>query len=183
MTRLRVPVQLRWSDMDAYGHINNVEMFRVLEEARIAAFWTHPDPGIDGGWPTAVIDAGPGSATVMLVARQEIEYLRPLGYRRAPIIVELWIGHLGGASVEVCYEVHDGVGGTEEQAAPIPANDPADDAAAPVAAAPVAYARASTTLVLVNPATGAPRRLTAAERASWTPYFGPPVELRRRGGR
>ena len=183
MSRLRVPVQLRWSDMDAYGHINNVEMFRVLEEARIAAFWTHPHPGVDGGWPTAVIDAGPGSATVMLVARQEIEYLRPLGYRRAPIIVELWIGHLGGASVEVCYEVHDGVGGTEEPAVLPLADRTGDDAGAPVAAAPVAYARASTTLVLVNPATGSPRRLTAAERASWTPYFGPPVELRRRGGR
>ena len=30
MTRLEVPVQLRWSDMDAYQHVNNVEMFRLL---------------------------------------------------------------------------------------------------------------------------------------------------------
>ncbi|RYV52406.1 acyl-CoA thioesterase [Pengzhenrongella frigida] len=173
MSRLRVPVQLRWSDMDAYGHINNVEMFRVLEEARIAAFWAHPHPGDDGGWPTAVIDAGPGSQTVMLVARQEIEYLRPLGYRRAPIIVELWIGHLGGASVEVCYEVHDGEGGTEEH--DLPATD------VPEGEPPIVYARAATTLVLVDPATGSPRRLTDAERASWSPYFGDAVKLRRRG--
>ncbi len=171
MSRLRVPVQLRWSDMDAYGHINNVEMFRVLEEARIAAFWTHPHPGDDGGWPTAVIDAGPDAATVMLVARQEIEYLHPLGYRRAPVIVELWIGHLGGASIEVCYEVHDGAGGAE---APVPTGD---GAGAPA----VVYARACTTLVLVDPATGSPRRLTVAERTSWAPYAGPLLALRRRG--
>lgn len=176
MSRLKVPVQLRWSDMDAYGHINNVEMFRVLEEARIAAFWTHPNPGDDGGWPTAVIDAGPDAATVMLVARQEIEYLRPLGYRRAPVIVELWIGHLGGASIEVCYEVHDGAGGTEDLALPGVGEEP-DATAAP----PVVYARACTTLVLVNPATGSPRRLTVAERASWAPYGGPMLALRRRG--
>lgn len=168
MTRLRVPVQLRWSDMDAYGHISNVEMFRVLEEARIAAFWTHPDPPDDEGWPTAVLDAGPGAQTTTLVARQEIEYLRPLTYRRTPVIVELWIGHLGGASIDVCYEVHDG--------------DPTAKGAVG-AGDVVVYARACTTLVLADPATGSPRRITGAERASWSPYLGPMVELRRRGSR
>ncbi|BAS13810.1 hypothetical protein AHiyo8_21130 [Arthrobacter sp. Hiyo8] len=29
---------MRWGDMDAYGHINNVQIVRMLEEARIAAF-------------------------------------------------------------------------------------------------------------------------------------------------
>lgn len=161
--RLRIPVQLRWSDMDAYGHINNVEMLRVLEEARIAAFWTHPSPPADGGWPTAVLAAGPGARTEMLVARQEIEYVRPLGYRRTPVIVELWIGHLGGASIDVCYEVRDG-------------DLPAHADSGP-------YARACTTLALVDPATGAPRRISAAERASWSPCLGPMVALRRRGSR
>ena len=42
MARLEVDVQLRWSDMDAYAHVNNVEMLRLLEEARIEAFWSHP---------------------------------------------------------------------------------------------------------------------------------------------
>lgn len=159
MTRLRIPVQLRWSDMDAYGHINNVQMFRVLEEARIAAFWSHPSPADGDGWPTAVIDAGLGADTTTLVASQEIEYLRPLEYRRPPIVVELWIGHLGGASIDVCYEVTGGE---------TPAERP--------------YARACTTLVMADQATGSPRRITAAERASWSPYLGPMVQLRRRRG-
>ena len=158
MARLRVPVQLRWSDMDAYGHINNVELLRVLEEARIAAFWAHPSPPDGGDWPTAVIDAGLDAKTTTLVARQEIEYVRPLGYRRAPVVVELWIGHIGGASIDICYEVHDG--------GDAPASAP--------------YARACTTLVLADPATGSPRRVTAAERASWSPFLGPMVTIRRR---
>jgi len=123
-----------------------------------------------------VIDAGPGSRTATLVARQEIEYLRPLGYRRAPVIVELWIGRLGGASIDVCYEVQDGdPAGTGAVAAEVVSGD------AP--AAPAAYARACTTLVLVDPATGSPRRITVPERATWSPYLEPMVELRRRGSR
>ena len=31
---------LRWSDTDAYGHVNNVELMRLLEEARVALFFT-----------------------------------------------------------------------------------------------------------------------------------------------
>ncbi|MBB5471460.1 acyl-CoA thioesterase [Cellulomonas hominis] len=165
--RLQVPVQLRWSDMDAYGHVNNVELLRLLEEARIEAFWAHPAPAPGPtapdrpAWPTAVLDAGPGAATATLVARQEVEYLRPLGYRRTPVVVDMWIGHLGGASIDVCYEVHDG--------------DPAaTDAAGP-------YARAVTTLVLVDPASGSPRRIGDVERAAWLPYVESPPVFRRRG--
>ena len=31
--KLHVPIRLRWSDLDAYGHVNNAEMLRLLEEA------------------------------------------------------------------------------------------------------------------------------------------------------
>jgi acyl-CoA thioester hydrolase len=161
MARLEVTVQLRWSDMDAYAHVNNVEMLRLLEEARIEAFWSHPaapdGTAVDGAWPTAVLDAGPGASLSTLVARQEIEYLRPLGYRRAPVVVELWIGHLGSASLDVCYEVRD----------------------APSADGGTVYARAITTLVLVD-ASGAPTRIGREVRAAWEPYVEAPVELRRR---
>ena len=174
MTRLEVPVSLRWSDMDAYGHVNNVEMFRLLEEARIEAFWAHPadaDGARPPGWPTAVIDAGPGADVATLVARQEIEYLRPLGYRREPVVVEVWLGHLGGASLDVCYEVRD-------LRAPAAATGETDTSASAPAVQP--YARAVTTLVLVDAATGTPRRIGEVERAAWTPYVEEPVTLRRR---
>jgi acyl-CoA thioester hydrolase len=166
VTRIEVSVQLRWSDMDAYQHVNNVEMLRLLEEARIEAFWQHP-PGPDGvrpepRWATAVIDAGPGATVSTLVAHQEIQYLRPLGYRRAPVVVEMWLGHLGGASLDVCYQVRD-----------LPAADPAS----------VVHARAVTTLVLVDPVTGSPTRIAPAERAALEAFLEEPVAIRRRGSR
>jgi acyl-CoA thioester hydrolase len=164
MTRLNVPVRLRWSDLDAYGHVNNAQMLQLLEEARIEAFWSHPGGTDAVGRPTAVIDAGPGALTTTLVARQEIEYLRPLDYRRAPVVVQLWLGHLGGASIDVCYEVHD--------------DAPGADGSGGMQASP--YARASTTVVLADTATARPRRLTDAERAAWSPFLEEPIVLRRR---
>ncbi|GEL94739.1 acyl-CoA thioesterase [Cellulomonas composti] len=166
MARIEVPVQLRWSDMDAYAHVNNVEMLRLLEEARIEAFWRHP-AGTDGVVPdaaqsSAVLDAGPGSRLSTFVAHQEIQYVLPLGYRRTPVVVEMWIGHLGGASLDVCYQVRD-----------LPAADPDS----------VVYARAITTLVLVDAATGSPTRIGAAEREAWSALLEEPVAIRRRGTR
>ena len=47
-------VPLRWSDMDAYGHVNNVQFLRLLEDARVIAFHGHDsDDGgnvVETGW-------------------------------------------------------------------------------------------------------------------------------------
>ena len=152
MTRLHVPIRLRWSDLDAYGHVNNAEMLRLLEEARIQAFWvTDESSQIEGS--TAVLEGLPGSDTLTLIARQEIEYLAPIPYLRAPLDVQLWLGRLGGASLEVCYEV-----------------------CSPIGAEPfVQFAKASSTIVLVDAATGKPRRISDEERAAWTPFTEEPI--------
>ncbi|GAB4083820.1 thioesterase family protein [Myceligenerans cantabricum] len=163
--RLHIPISLRWSDLDAYQHVNNVEMLDLLQEARIEAFWRHED--VVDPLPTAVVDSGPSATTHTFVAHQEIEYLRPLEYTRRPVLVEMWFGKFGGASIEVCYAVHEG-GAT-------PASAGSGEA---LRTAP--YARASTTLVLVAAATGKPRRLTPEERAAWEPYLDDPVKFRRR---
>ncbi|GAA3868846.1 thioesterase family protein [Leifsonia kafniensis] len=162
--KLHVPIRLRWSDLDAYGHVNNAVMLRLLEEARIQAFWAtdEPDGTVSaGGASTAVLDGRPGAATLTLIARQEIEYLAPVPYLRQPIDIQLWIGNLGGASLEVCYEVW-GPGG--EQPA-------------------VLYARASTTIVLVDAETNHPRRINDVERSAWTPYLDETVVFARRPSR
>lgn len=151
--RLNVPIGVRWSDLDAYGHVNNAAMLRLLEEARIHAFW---DPGEAEGvlrTPTAVLDGSPGSRTLTLIARQEIEYLVPIPYLRAALDIQLWLGKLGGASLEVCYEVHSPLG-------------VADD---------TVYTRASTTIVLVDSSTNRPRRINDTERIAWGPYVDGPV--------
>jgi acyl-CoA thioester hydrolase len=155
--RLHIPVPVRWADLDAYGHVNNVAVFGLLEEARIAEFWRHPEAA-EPAWPTAVLDAGPGAATVTVVARQEIEYLLPIDHRREPVTVETWLGSLGGASIGVCYEI-----------------------TAPVDGERRVFVQAVTTLVLLDAATGRPRRITEDERAVWQRYVGPAVAWRRRG--
>jgi len=152
MTRLHVPVPVRWSDLDAYEHVNNARMLTLLEEARIAAFWSDPE----GGAPTAVLDTGPGSATITLVAAQRVEYLAPIPFPREPLDVELWIGRLGGASLEVCYEIFSPVGSTPR----------------------TLYTRAATTMVLVDRVTGAPRKLSDEARTAWQPYVETPIVFR-----
>jgi acyl-CoA thioester hydrolase len=157
--KLHVPIRLRWSDLDAYGHVNNAEMLRLLEEARIQAFWVTDEAGGSAvGASTAVLDGRPGAATLTLIARQEIEYLAPVPYLRQPVDVRLWLGKLGGASLEVCYEVW-----TPESVEPA-----------------VQFARASTTIVLVDAASGRPRKMNDVERTAWTPYLDDPVQFARR---
>jgi acyl-CoA thioester hydrolase len=45
------------------------------------------------------------------------------------------------------------------------------------------YARAATTLVLIDAETRRPRRIDDAERAAWQPYLGEPLQFRRGSGR
>ena len=157
--RLHVPTPLRWSDLDAYGHVNNARMLSLLEEARIQAFWVSDDTSEHAaGASTAVLDATPGATTITLIARQEVEYLAPIPYQRQPVDIELWIGHMGGASLDVCYEVYSPVG-IEPR---------------------VLYTRAVTTIVLVDAETERPRRMSDAERAAWEPYLGETIAFRRR---
>ena len=159
MPRIHVPIRLRWSDFDAYAHVNNAEMLRLLEEARIEAFWR---PDVDGdadARPTAVLDARPGAATLTLIARQEIEYLAPIPYLRSPIDIEMWIGRIGGASIEICYEMFSPEGVTPR----------------------VLFTKAATTLVMVTAATGRPERITDSLREVWEPYVEEPVQFTKRG--
>ena len=68
--RIHVPIPLRWSDFDAYAHVNNAEMLRLLEEARVFAFWVDGDLAdpVQAQWSTAVIDAGPQADTKSVIS-------------------------------------------------------------------------------------------------------------------
>jgi acyl-CoA thioester hydrolase len=171
--RLHVPTRLRWSDLDAYGHVNNVQITRLLEEARVHAFWASDEPGVslttsEGGSAEsrtavdnasmAVINGDLGSATLTLVAHQEVEYLAPIPYLRQPLDLHLWISKLGGASLELCYEVWSPEG-------VLPS---------------ILYTRATTTIVLVDAETQRPRRITEPEREAWAPYIEPEIVFSKR---
>jgi acyl-CoA thioester hydrolase len=157
MPRTRVLTPLRWSDMDAYGHVNNVQFLRLLEDARVVAFAAH---GTDEGG--SVVETG------LLVARQQIEYLEPLVYRTAPVAIDLWLTDLQTASFDLAYEVLD------EAAGDVP-DDPPDR--------PTVYARAETTLVLFDRVKERPRRMTASERRRLEAWRDEPVHWRHRRSR
>ncbi|MFF4949770.1 acyl-CoA thioesterase [Streptomyces chattanoogensis] len=118
---------LRWSDMDAFGHVNNAVFVRYLEEARID-FTRRLAPG---GGSTAFTGGS-------VVARHEIDYVRQLVHRHAPVTIELWVTKVTAASMTIAYEVKD------------------ED---------VVYLRASTVVVPYNFTEGHPRRITAEEKA------------------
>ncbi|MBZ6104748.1 thioesterase family protein [Streptomyces olivaceus] len=83
---------LRWADMDAYGHVNNVVFLRYLEEARID-FLHRPEKDFKQG---------------SVVARHEIDYKRQLVHRHHPVDIELWVTQIRAASFTLTYEVKDG---------------------------------------------------------------------------
>ncbi|MGQ7298004.1 acyl-CoA thioesterase [Quadrisphaera sp. KR29] len=150
MAKRCVPVTVRWSDMDAFGHVNNVQVLRLLEEVRVHAF----EDLRDGGGPS-LLESG------VVVARHEVEYLAPLVWRLAPVPADIWITSVGGASFEVGYEVYD----VEE---------------GPAEGRRTTYVRAATTCVAFDLATGATRRLSPFEREVLEGWLDEPVPFRRR---
>jgi len=146
---------VRWSDMDAYGHVNNVQFLRLMEEARIQVLSV---PGAEGE-PTML-------ETGIVVARAEIEYLRPMTYRPEPVAIDLWVTDLGGASFDIAYLFTDA-------STPESSNDPDG-------AREAAYGRAQTPLVSHDLPANRPRRLTAGERAHLAALRGPAQNWRRR---
>ena len=155
MARTHIDIELRWGDQDSYGHVNNVAFARFLEEARVRTFWlgsgrerTGMERHFRGDDP-----AGPK----MLVASQQIEFVRVLEYSERPVTVELWIGKLGGSSLEVHYEIVDGS-----------------------AAERTVVARAVSHIVIVDGVTMRPVRLSDEGRASVEEWMDEPVAFRRR---
>jgi acyl-CoA thioester hydrolase len=78
--------------MDALGHINNSEYLRYLEQARIEFL-------------SAAAAAGVPREAGLLVARHEVDYRKPMPYRREPVAVRTWIDRIGSTSFTFGHEV------------------------------------------------------------------------------
>ena len=100
---------MRWGDMDAYGHINNVEVLRILEEARVHAFGPPAGTGLPGVAVARPVFADLPENTQALVVEHRVKYLVPLNYRNVPARVDVWISSIKGASFTVAYAIFDPV--------------------------------------------------------------------------
>ncbi len=89
------PLRVRWSDVDAYRHVNNVQYVEFFQEARIQYLMSLRHK-TDGPWSRHVI------------ARTDIEYRRPMLFRREPYVVGSWISGVGERSFTISADVHDG---------------------------------------------------------------------------
>jgi acyl-CoA thioester hydrolase len=139
MGRYTYHCALRWSDLDAFGHVNNARFLTLYEEARVALMFTD------------ATRAGLTSfAGGVVIARHEVDYLRPVDYRDAdpatsPMVrIELWVDEIRASRFTIAYELFDSA-----------------DAVA---------SRARTVCVPFDLSDARPRRLSAAEREYLVPW-------------
>lgn len=105
-------VPLRWGDMDPYGHVNNVEVIRVLEEARIAAFGVPVGTGEQVVPPRIPLFSVLPEGTQALIAEHRVKYLRPLEYRNEPVDVRVWVVSARAATLVLGFEILDSADGS-----------------------------------------------------------------------
>lgn len=78
-----IDLQLRWSDEDALGHVNNARVVTLMEEARLR--WTQPRSN-SGRFRYGTV-----------VASMKVDYLRPL-YYQPNLVVRLSVVRIGTKS-------------------------------------------------------------------------------------
>ncbi|MBT1003806.1 acyl-CoA thioesterase [Paenarthrobacter sp. DKR-5] len=153
---LQFPLQVRFRDVDAYGHVNNATYFTYLEDARSQLIHTSLGSAAGGGATAEqTFEQLVGEENFVLAARHEIEYSAPLLYRPHPVHVEIWVTRIGSSSFDFGYRVAEDDGST-------------------------VYAVASSSMVLVSRATGKPVPLSEAQRHALETWLGGDVPYRPR---
>ena len=90
---------VRFSDVDVYGHVNNVKYFEYYQEARIAFIASLADGDVD--------------SIRQVVARIDVDYRRPILFRPEPYAVESWVTRIGTTSYDLSSRIVDGPAGGE----------------------------------------------------------------------
>lgn len=150
--KAQIPIQLRFGDLDAYGHVNNVAVAGILEEARTRVIWSADAPNeMNFSQHFSLTDKD----KYLLIASQSIDYHRMMPYTPHPVMVTLWVGKIGGSSFEFHCQIRSSQG---------------DD---------VLYAQAVITIVLVDAETERPLRISEAARADLQLWQDEPLKLGR----
>jgi len=86
-------VAVRYRDIDAFGHVNNAVYLSYLEQARIDYFAEMA--GTTWDW----------NAYGAIVARNEIDYLRPI-HLGNKVTICTWCAELGRSSMKMAYQIY-----------------------------------------------------------------------------
>lgn len=89
----RVPISVRWRDMDSFGHVNNAKYVSYLEEARVR--WLADIPGLDMKGPVLPV-----------VVNTNVNYRRPIVWPD-DVVVELFVERLGNSSITIGHHIVD----------------------------------------------------------------------------
>ena len=87
-------IDIRWADLDAYGHVNNVAIFSYLEVSRTKL------------WLETGFDFLHGSIQA-LVARAECDYLKPILFLER-VVISMEVPRMGNSSYDIHYRLHNG---------------------------------------------------------------------------
>lgn len=90
---IEVTVDLRWSDQDMFGHVNNARIMTTIEEARVRTMrWLLQKNGQVPELP------------VFVVRKTETEFFLPLMYPD-PLLIRVWVSRVGNTSFVLHHEV------------------------------------------------------------------------------
>ncbi|RNF85468.1 acyl-CoA thioesterase [Lysobacter psychrotolerans] len=92
-TLIRVPMPVRWRDLDAFNHVNNSKYLSYLEEARLQWMLTVPGQGLD-------------EHVAPVVAAANLNYRRPIEWPNE-VMIELFVERLGNTSLSIGHRIVD----------------------------------------------------------------------------
>jgi acyl-CoA thioester hydrolase len=91
--RYSTPIDLRFSDLDLYGHVNSAVYFTYLETARVRLFRESFQELTDQG-------------IFIVVGRAECDYKYPILLNNT-VVVSTWVSRIGTTSFDLSYHIHD----------------------------------------------------------------------------
>lgn len=85
---------MRFGDTDAMGHVNNAKFLTYLEDARVGFFVSETGSALGLGG--------------MILARTEIDFVRPILFGAGPVRTSAWVEHVGTKSFRMGYTIEQG---------------------------------------------------------------------------
>lgn len=96
MREYTTSIEVRFADLDLYGHVNGVAYFTFMETARVKLF-SKPFQDLTR------------QGIFLVVARAECNYALPI-LPGDPLEVSIGVSRMGGSSFDLAYRLHDGHG-------------------------------------------------------------------------
>jgi len=90
------PIEIRFIDLDAYGHVNNALYFTYMETARVKLFQERFGGFLESG-------------LMFLVVRAECDFRQPIELND-PLQISIYVDQVKFTSFDFSYRLHDGTG-------------------------------------------------------------------------